>query len=256
MKKNKKQVVGILGYGEISSAMARICREAGYKILVRELDYDQLVEKQIDYLHVNIPEKNNDKFVDVVVKTIKETKPKLTIINSSVTPGTTRKIHKITKLPIVHSPVIGVHPYLYRSIKNHFAKIIGSVNAESLNLAKKHFRELGLEVEVYDKAENSEVAKLLDLVYYAWNIIFCKWMSEVSQKLKLNFDQVYTRHNEIYNQGYRKLRSNVVRPILKPIPGPIGGHCTVEDTLLFDKFYKNRFTKFILKENEKYKKEK
>ncbi len=252
---NKNHVVGVLGKGEIGSAIAKLCKEAGFRILVRELGYDQLMGVTIDYLHVNIPEKNNRRFVDVVVKTIKETKPRLTIINSSVTPGTTRKIYEITRQPIVHSPVIGVHPFLFDSIKKHFKKIIGPVNAESLNLAKKHFRKLGLKIEVYDKAEDSEVAKLSDLVYYAWNIVFCKWMNEISQELKLNFDQVYTRHNEIYNQGYGKLRPNVIRPILKPVPGPIGGHCTVEDTLLFDKFYKNRFTKFILKENEKYKKE-
>ena len=251
----RTSTVGILGKGEIGSAIARLCKEAGFRVLVRELDYDQLADECVDYLHVNIPEKNNKKLVDIVVKTIRETEPGLTVINSSVTPGTTRKIYEKTKRPIVHSPVIGVHPYLFGSIKKHFKKIIGPVNKQSLKLAKSHFRKLGLKIEVYDKAEDSEAAKLLDLVYYAWNIVFCKWVNEVSQDLKLNFDQVYPRHNENYNLGYRKLRPNVQRPILRPITGPIGGHCTVEDTLLFDKFYKNRFTKFILKENERYKKE-
>lgn len=251
----KKETVGILGKGEIGSAVARLCKEAGYRVIIRELNYDQLVGKTVDYLHVNIPEKDNSKFVNIVVKTIKEVKPHLTVINSSVTPGTTRKIFNLTKNPIVHSPVIGVHPYLYDSIKKHFPKIIGPVNTESLMLAKNHFRKLGLKIEVYDNAKNSEAAKLLDLVYFAWNIVFCKWMNEISNKLGLNFDQIYNVHNKIYNGGYKKLRPNTVRPILKPMPGPFGGHCTYEDTLLFEKFYKNRLTEFILKENERYKKE-
>ncbi|KKQ95744.1 MAG: UDP-glucose/GDP-mannose dehydrogenase dimerization [Candidatus Woesebacteria bacterium GW2011_GWB1_43_14] len=252
----KKEIVGILGKGEIGTAIAKISREAGYKVLVREIKYDQMAGNTVDFLHVNIPEKNNKKFVDLVVANILELEPRLTVINSSVTPGTTRKIFNRANKPIVHSPVIGIHPQLYKSIKVYFKKVIGPTDKKSLNLAKKHFKKLGLNVQTYDSAENSESAKLLDLIYYAWNIVFCKWVDEISKELKLNFNQVYTINNQIYNQGYKKLRPNVIRPVLTPTLGPIGGHCTVEDTILFDRYYKSRFTKFILGENERYKKNK
>ena len=254
MARTKKKVVGMLGNGEIGKSMSRICNEAGCRVLVREIDFDEIKDQKIDYLHVNIPESRPARFIEVVVNTIKELKPKLTVINSTVTVGVTRKIFDITKLPIVHSPVIGIHPHLYKSIKHYFKKIVGPVNEEALDLVKSHFRDLGLKIEVYDTSEDSEAAKLLDLVYYAWNIIFCKWVKEVCDQMNLNFDQVYTRHNDIYNKGYAKLRPNVVRPILIPYKGPIGGHCTIPDTLMFDKKFRTRFTKFILKENEKYKK--
>ena len=257
MKKDKKiMAVGILGHGEIGKAIGRICREAGFKIFIRELDYDQFKDEKIDILHVSIPEKSNNKFVNIVVKAMKEFKPVLTVINSSVTLGTTRKIYEKTGLAIVHSPVIGVHPHLYESIKRYFKKVVGPVNKKSLNLAIKHFKKLRIRFAVYDSPEDSEAAKLLDLVYYAWNIVFCKWMKETATANKLNFDQIYGRQNQIYNQGYSKLRPNVVRPILQPVPGAIGGHCTIPDTVIFDKYFPNRFTKFILKENERYKKEK
>jgi UDP-N-acetyl-D-mannosaminuronate dehydrogenase len=255
MKTKTKIVVGILGYGEIGSAIVRICRNAGVKVLIKELVYDQIKDNKIDYLHVNIPEKDNQEFINIVADNINKIKPSLTIINSSVTPGTTRKIFELTHLPIVHSPVIGLHPYLYKSIKYYFPKIIGPVNEESKKLALKHFSNLGLKVKNFDSAENSEVSKLLDLVYYAWNIIFCKWVKELSTKLNLNFDQVYIGHNMIYNKGYKKLLPNVIRPIFYPGKGPIGGHCTIPDTILFDKFLPNRFTKFVLNENNRYKKE-
>ncbi len=255
MKNIKKENVGILGFGEIGKAVSQICEQGGYNVYVRELNYDNIKGKSIDYLHVSIPEKNNDEYVEIVSKAIVEVKPKLTIINSSVTPGTTRAIYKKTKALIVHSPVIGVHPHLYESIRYHFPKIVGPINIESLQEVKKHFKKLKLKIEVYDSPEESESAKLIDLIYYAWNIIFCKWVNEVCEIKGLNFDQVYTRHNEIYNEGYKKLRSNVVRPILKPMPGPIGGHCTVPDAILYEKYLPNRLTKFIIKENERYEKE-
>lgn len=253
--KHDRERVGILGCGEIGSSITKICKEAGYEVLIRELKYDQIAGDRITYLHVNIPEKNNKQFINTIVKNIQETKPKLTIINSSTTPGTTRKIFLQTHLPIIHSPVIGVHPNLYESIKYLFPKIIGPVNKQSLDLAREHFRKLGVQILEYDRAEESEAAKLLDLVYYAWNIIFCKWVDSICKELGYNFAQVYTKHNQIYNAGYSKLLPHVIRPVLVPIPGPIGGHCTIPDTLLFHKFYMNLFTSFILSENKKYAKE-
>lgn len=255
MNKNYKQVVGILGHGEIGSAIARICREAKLKVLIRELTFDQIKDKKVDFLHVNIPEKDNKQFVATIVKNIKELSPSLTIINSSVKVGTCRKIQKLTGADIIHSPIIGVHAHLYESIKFSFPKIIGPVNKNSLKKAKLHFKTLKLKIEIFDSSQTSEAAKLLDLVHYAWDIIFCKWIKEICVNLNLNFDQVYTKYNNIYNKGYSKLRPNVKRPVLIPIDGPIGGHCTIEDTILFEKTYHNKFTKFILKEQKRYAKE-
>lgn len=251
----KKQTVGILGYGEIGKAMTKICQEAGYNVLIRELDYDQIANNKIDFLHINIPEISPETFIKIIVKNTRELQPKLVIINSTTTTGTTRKVFQATNIPIVHSPVIGVHPYLYESIKSIFPKIIGAVDNISLKKAKSHFKKLGLNIAIYDSPEDSETAKLLDLIYFSWNIIFCKWVSEISADLGLNFEQIYTKHNQIYNEGYKKLRPNVIRPVLKPIKGPIGGHCTIPDVAMFNKFYRNRFTEYILKENQKYSRE-
>lgn len=255
MKKNNKQIVGILGHGEVGSAITRICHDAELEVLIRELTFDQIKDKKVDFLHVNIPEKDNRQFVDTVARNIKELSPSLTIINSSVKVGTCRKIQKLTGADIVHSPIIGVHPHLYESIKFNFPKIIGPVNKNSLEKAILHFKTLKLKIEIFDSSETSEAAKLLGLVHYAWDIIFCKWIKEVCKNLNLNFDQVYTKYNNIYNKGYSKLRPNVKRPILIPIGGPIGGHCTIEGTILFDKTYNNKFTRFILEEQKKYFKE-
>lgn len=256
MKKNKRRIVGILGHGEVGSAIGRICREAGFEVLIRELAFDQIKDKKVDFLHVNIPEKDNRQFVNTVVKNIKELSPGLTIINSSVQIGTCRKIQKLTGVDIVHSPILGSHPYLYQSIKFNFPKIIGPVNNDSLKKAKLHFKTLKLKTEIFDSSETTEAAKLLDLVHYAWDIILCKWTSEACNNLNLNFEQVYTKYNNIYNKGYSKLRPSVKRPILIPIDGPIGGHCVIEGTRLFDKVYPNRFTKLILQEQKIMKTEK
>ncbi len=246
--------VGILGYGEIGKSMAHVCKDAGFKILVRELTYDEIKDKKIDYLHVSVPEKNQNDFIKLVTKNIKELKPILTIINSSTTPGTVKRIAKLTHANVVHSPVIGVHPDLYSSIKKHFIKVIGPTSEPSKRLAIDHFKKLKLKYTLYDSSNDSEAAKILDLVYYAWNIVYCKWVKEMCDKNDLNFSQVYTMQNRIYNDGYKKLLPDVARPILFPVPGAIGGHCTIPDTVIFHRYCPSRLTAFILKENALYKK--
>lgn len=253
--KIKKKNVGILGYGEIGQAMEKLCEDAGYEVLVRELEYDQIEGNKIEVLHVNISQKEGNGFVDIVAKNIKEIRPQLTIINSSVTPGTTRKIFRKTKLPIVHSPVIGLHPHLYDSIKNHFPKTIGPIDKKSERLGKAHLKKLGLEMVVFKKPEETEAAKLLSLVYYAWNIIFCKWMDGYAKDNKLDFGNIYTKWNEIYNNGYADLLPNVIRPVMIPQKGPIGGHCIIPDTVLIDDMYDNDLTKFVMKMNKQFEKE-
>ena len=46
----------------------------------------------------------------------------------------------------------------------------------------------------------------------------------------VNFDQVYKRTNQIYNEGYTKFGdTQFVRPILKYMGDGIGGHCVWEN---------------------------
>lgn len=249
------KVVGILGYGEVGQAIGEISRKVGYTVLTRDLKLDQLKEKHVDILHICIREGQNADFLKIVIKAVKELKPSLVIINSSVTPGTTRKIFSKTGVPTVHSPVIGIHPRLKDSIKKHFTRMVGPVDRQSERLASKHYKKLGLKFEIFDRAEETEAGKLLELIYYAWNIVFCKWVDEVCDDLGLNFNQVYTRYNEIYNSGYKKIVPRVVRPVLLPIKGPIGGHCAIPNTILFNNFKKSPVTQFILKENRRYKRQ-
>jgi hypothetical protein len=78
---------------------------------------------------------------------------------------------------------------------------------------------------------------------------FCQRSKKICGKLKLNFNDVYTIANKDYNNGYIKLgKSNVVCPVLKMIPGKIGGHCVVRNCDLLNDW----ITKIIKGRNKKY----
>ena len=83
---------------------------------------------------------------------------------------------------------------------------------------------------IYQNWKNGELAKLLDTTYYGYNILFAKYVNEMCQENDLDFDNVYTKPNKTYNSGYTELgKTNVIRPVLTPPDGEIGGHCVTQN---------------------------
>ncbi len=221
----KNEKIGILGYGEVGRAVSKFYKNPRIKDLKRD---DNL--KGVDILNVCIPWGKN--FVKIVKQEIKSIKPKLTIIHSTVAPGTTRKIGG----SVVHSPVRGIHPNLFLGIKT-FVKYIGADDKKSGNLARKHLESLGIKTEIVMPSLTTEVAKLLDTSYYGLCIA---WHGEI--------DKTATDFNKTYNDGYLKLgNKNVIRPVLYYPRGKIGGHCVVPNALILRKLFRSEAFNLILK---------
>lgn len=230
--------IGILGYGEIGKAVAKFYKNPFIKDLKRN---DGLTE--IDVLHVCIPW--SEKFINIVRKAIKESGAKLTIIHSTVIPGTTKKIGGA----VVHSPVRGVHPDLYGGIKT-FVKYIGADNKVAGQVAKKHLETLGITTKLVNSSKITEALKLWDTTQYGLFIVLNKEIKVWCDENGVDFETVYTDANKTYNQGYKKLgRDEVVRPYLKYMPGKIGGHCVIPNAQLL----KSKIAKFIVNKNSQYK---
>lgn len=231
---NKK--VGILGYGEIGKAIAKFYRNPKIKDVKRD---DGL--KGIDILHVCIPW--SGRFVDIVKREIKSAKPKVTIIHSTIVPGTVKKIGG----SVVHSPVRGIHPHLYKGIKT-FVKYIGADNKKAAKLAEDHFKKLGIKTKTFYPSKTTELAKLLDTSYYGLIIAWHGEMEKVCKKLGVKFEDAVTDFNITYNKGYRNLgKHNVIRPVLFPPKGKIGGHCIVPNSKILKKYLKSKAIDLILK---------
>jgi len=246
MKKNKPKI-GILGYGETGQAIAKFYQNPKIKDLDRDDDLNE-----VEILHVCIPWSKN--FVGIVKKEIKKIKPKLTIIHSTIAPGTTKKI--ISDLPqayreIVHSPIRGMHPNLFKGIKN-FVKYIGVDNKKAGEIAKRHLESLGIKTKVFIPSVTTEIGKLLDTSYYGLCIAWHGEMKKLCDKYRIDFEKVVTDFNKTYNEGYTKLRkTNVVRPVLYPPEDGIGGHCIYENAEILKKFFKSQSLDLILKYKKK-----
>ena len=225
----------IIGLGEVGSALAQLEDDNAKKNHVNVLKHDPqkglYVPKKlgnVSVLHICIPYSNN--FVKTVVGYINDYQPSLTIIHSTVKMGTTRKIiDKVNKpnLMIVHSFVRGIHPQLVEGLVT-FEKVIGSDIYEASVAGHDILRSIGIKNIVIYSISESELAKLLCTTYYGWNILFAKEVNKLCKKYDLDYYNVYTRTNQTYNKGYIALgKPNVVRPILQPPVGRVGGHCIV-----------------------------
>lgn len=244
LNNQSRQVVGILGLGEVGKAIKKACQKY-YLVLGKDVDKDDLGRKKVDILHVCIPFFNSKQFIKIVISQIKLNSPQLVIIDSTVAPGTARKIQKETYVKTVHAPIMGIHPNLYDYLFV-FPKFIGAVDEKGKKLAANHFKRLGLKVIFFKKAEETELAKLMSTTYYGLAIIFSKWLKIYCDKNKLNFENVYSKFNQAYNKGYKKSLPNVIRPILKPKPGRIGGHCVVPNAEIIKKNIGDPFGKLIV----------
>jgi len=235
MQKNKSKI-GILGYGEVGQAISRFYQNPKIKDLKRD---DGL--GGVEILHICLPW--SDKFIGIVKKEIKKINPKLTIIHSTIAPGTVKKIGGM----IVHSPVRGVHPKLFEGIKT-FVKYIGADNKSAGEMARKHLKSLGIKAKVFMPSTTTEIGKILDTTYYGLVIAWHGEMKKICDKLGVDFDSAVTDFNKTYNEGYKKLgKANVMRPVLYPPTGKIGGHCVCENAEILKKYYNGEALKLILK---------
>lgn len=222
----------IIGSGEVGTSLYNILKPY-YDVTI--IDKEKLKIKGIEILHICFPFSKN--FIKEVKEYQKEYKPKYAIIHSTVEIGTCRKLNAI------HSPVIGIHPFLENSLKT-FIKFLGG---EKAGKVADYFRRAGVKVYICKESETTELAKISQTTQYALMVEYVKNLKKECDKYKVPFSEVYTLFSQNYNEGYQKLGySEYKLPLLIPIMNKIGGHCLLKNCNLWD----TPFTKIIKKLNK------
>lgn len=213
----------VIGLGQVGRAVFEVLLESGKPVTGVDVAALEMTDL-FDVIHCCIP--YNQSFEHVLNNYIsKYLMPNgLVIIHSTVPVGTSEN------LSAVHSPIRGVHPHLAVGIKT-FTKFFGGPRAAE---ASTYFHDI-CPTQCTPLARNTEALKLWDTTYYGWNILFEKFVHKYCAKHGLDFDIVYRAANETYNAGYFELdKTNVQRPVLTHVAGPIGGHCVLPNAWLLD----------------------
>jgi len=251
-----KPIVLVVGLGEVGRSLFELLRESkkfevyGWDIDEKKMEDVQQgdLPKKVDVLHICYLCRNQETFVKTTVDYMRRFRSELAIINSTVPPGTTERVHTISGGHMVHSPVRGMHKSR-ESMKRYLSvltKYIGGVNEESVRLARKHFEDLGLKTKVLMRPVDTELAKLFETTYRAWMIACFQEMHRISRRFGADFDEVVD-----FLEDTHRVRFD--RPVM--FPDVIGGHCLIPNTELLLKDYDSKFLRLILESNEKRKEE-
>jgi len=197
--------------------------------------------KNPEYLHVCLPGKLTG-FTNIVLNWMDQIKNiQVVIIHSTVKPGTTKIIQEKSSIPILFSPVRGVHRRFLNDIKK-YTKFISFDGIEIDSKIKIDLENRFEKVDWMSTTKTAELAKILvDTTYYGWLINYAQITKMICEKENVDFDEMWKFADEIHeNLGNRP----------KMFPGIIGGHCVIPNLDLIE--YEN--LDMIKKINEMYEK--
>jgi len=231
----------VCGMGEIGRALAAVLAE-NYRLVTKDVDTtwvtypDRHPASQIavGVLHICFPW--SDGFVDEVKRYQAELRPEHTVIHSTVPVGTSRRCGAI------HSPVIGRHPHLERSIRT-MRKFLGGEQASEV---ADYFRRAGLEVYITDKQESTELCKILCTTSLG---VYVEWTKEIKRQCDRNGVpfELWSIWTDEYNAGFERMGMPTVhRPNLVPIMTTQGGHCVLPNL----EFLESPFADLVKEANE------
>ena len=241
----------VIGMGNVGQALYNVLKETYPDIQGYDRNTQTDINVTCDTLHICIPW--NYSFDGVVYPYIQKLQPKLTIIHSTVKVGTTEGLRINNHFHVVHSPIIGQHDNLEKSLLI-FEKWVGGDRKDCLK-AKKVLSKAGMKVKVKSTSQVTELAKLLSTYRYGISIARAQEEAAVCQQIDLNFAEVVTEFIDMYNKGYKKLGMDWVQQP-NTFPGEIGGHCVLPNLELLKNQYPNMiFPKAIEELNNRTKNE-
>src|SRR5262245_42649239 len=122
---NKCEKVVVVGLGEVGKPLLQLISEHHHGVGV-DITPPAEDPKGADVLHLCFPFQVKD-FVGEGARYIDWVKPKLTIINSTVEVGTTRKLAEKTGTAVAYSPVRGKHARMLEDLRK-YTKFIGATS--------------------------------------------------------------------------------------------------------------------------------
>ena len=238
----------ILGMGQVGETLFQLLEDRKFDCIGIDTDNSKCKNysenstiENPEFLHVCFPGELT-KFEEVTLSWINKIKDlNVIVIHSTVKPGTTKNIQEKCEIPVLFSPVRGVHTRFLEDIK-YYTKFVASDEKQIDQEIKSGFEKRFQKVSWISTTKTAELAKLLvDTTYYGWLINYAQITKMICEKEGVDFDEMWEFADEIHeNLGNRP----------KMYPGIIGGHCVIPNL----SFIENENLDIIKKINELYEK--
>ncbi len=222
----------ILGMGEVGKTLFDLLVERGFNCIGIDVNSSKCKNysenSTIDnpeYLHVCLSGELTE-FADITSNWVSKLEGlKVIIIHSTVKPGTTKNLQEKLKVPVLFSPVRGVHKRFSEDIKK-YTKFIASDDKQLAPEIKSDLEKRFQKIDWMSTTKTAELAKILvDTTYYGWLINYAQITKMICEKEGVDFDEMWKFADEIHeNLGNRP----------KMYPGIIGGHCVIPNLSLVE----------------------
>jgi len=227
----------VVGLGEVGSALSQVLKRAG-RVLEHDIERRE-IDEPIGVMHLCFPFTRPEDFEAIALSYIERFKPELTIINSTVVPGTSRQIAEQASVPIVYSPVRGKHVRMAQDLLK-YRKFVAATDDEAANRAAEHFRAAGLTTQCISKLETLELAKLGETTYFGVLIAFAQELNRYANRVDADYAEALDFFDEID-----------FLPRTKYYPGFIGGHCVIPNIQLLRTLTSSPLLEALLESNRR-----
>ncbi len=234
MSKAKTLVVGL---GEVGGALAEVIErtEPVLRHDIQAVDFDE----PIGVMHLCFPFQSSEQYESAACGYIQRFRPSLTVINSTVLPGTTRAIAKASGAAVAYSPVRGKHARMIDDLKRYL-KFVAAAEPDVARRAEEHFQGLGLKTRRMKRIETLELAKLAETTYFGVIIAFAQMLNRYCERIGGDYYEATEFFGEIdFLPGRRYF------------PGFIGGHCVIPNINLLLRVEPSSLLEAVLDSNHR-----
>jgi UDP-N-acetyl-D-mannosaminuronate dehydrogenase len=221
----------VVGVGEIGTALYKLFQNESRNLIAYDNDANKvqfsnsmLKQRNCTILHICLPYTVD--FTDKVMRYVKDFPCKELVIHSTVRPGTTDKLQERLNIPVVYSPVRGVHVRMLEDLK-HYTKYWSTKDKNAVQLYPDLLKACKIKNIFWDSPTQLELAKILmDTTYYGWLILFAQRVKILCDKYGVDEPSIWRFTEEIH-----KFLGN--RPLMYPGEG-IKGHCVLQNLEILD----------------------
>lgn len=236
---NSKSTTIVIGLGEIGKPLFNLIAKAENGKTIG-IDIQPIeISGPVGIMHVCIPFKIEKDFIAKVIEYAKKYKPEIIVVNSTVTPGTSESIEKLSSIPTVFSPVRGKHTRMQTELLS-YTKFIAGNNQESVKIIDEHFKHVGMKTKIISNPRTLELAKLLETTYFGLLVAWAQEMDRFAKQVGGDYAEITPFFEEI----------SYMPPVVFQ-PGYIGGHCVIPNIELLKSQFTSEFLSTINNSNKK-----
>ena len=237
----------IIGFGEIGEAIRTLLNPITETLYIYDINYPKPIYPypQVDFIHICFPY-DKDFIPQVATYARRYSKEEtIIIIHSTVKPFTVEVLQEID-LPIVYSPVRGMHPNMTDGLIK-FEKFFSALNPNHFNKVKELFSQMKLKpVGRKEKARSLEFAKLINTNYYFLLIAFWEEVVRLCQEYGLNIDTI----RDFIASTAEKNNDRIILPYVQAVGNKEGDHCLEPNARILSNY--SELPKMALKINEQF----